>query len=66
MTGAGRPRRLGLEVRFDAAPIEGRLYDHEDDDGLDRRFSGWLGLMSAIEAARRGDAVPPQEHQGDG
>lgn len=45
------PRRLGLEVRFDAQPIEGRVYDR-DDGGMDRRFMGWLGLMSAIEAAR--------------
>jgi hypothetical protein len=52
MATAGEPRRLGLEVRFDAQPIEGRLYDHEDGDGLDRSFSGWLGLMAAIDAAR--------------
>jgi hypothetical protein len=49
------PRRLGLEVRFDAEPIEGRLYDREDTDRLDRPFSGWLGLMSALEAARGGE-----------
>jgi hypothetical protein len=47
-----QPRRLGLEVRFDAEPIEGRLYDREDAERLDRPFSGWLGLMSALEAAR--------------
>jgi hypothetical protein len=41
-------------VRFDAEPIEGRLYDREDADRLDRPFSGWLGLMSALEAARGG------------
>jgi hypothetical protein len=45
-------RRLVLEVRFDAEPIEGRLYDREDAERLDRPFSGWLGLMSALEAAR--------------
>jgi hypothetical protein len=49
------PRRLGLEVRFDAEPIQGRLYDREDAGRLDRAFSGWLGLMSAIEAARGED-----------
>jgi hypothetical protein len=48
-------RRLGLEVRFDAEPIEGRLYDREDSERLDRPFSGWLGLMSALEAAREPD-----------
>ena len=52
MSAPDPPRRLGLEVRFDAEPIEGRLYDRDDSDRLDRPFSGWLGLMSAIEAAR--------------
>jgi hypothetical protein len=60
MTAAGEPRRLGLEVRFDAQPIEGRLYDRDDGDRLDRPFSGWLGLLAAIEAARS-----PQERQGE-
>jgi hypothetical protein len=45
------PRRLGLEVRFDSVPIEGRLYDQANDGVLDRPFLGWLGLMSALEAA---------------
>jgi hypothetical protein len=52
MTAAGEPRRLALEVRFDAEPIEGRLYDDDAGGGLDRPFSGWLGLMAAIDAAR--------------
>ena len=60
MTAAGEPRRLGLEVRFDAEPIQGRLYDRDDGDRLDRPFCGWLGLLAAIEAAR-----PPQERQGE-
>jgi hypothetical protein len=47
----GEPTRLGLEVRFDAEPIEGRLVD---DRRTVRRFSGWLGLMAAIEAAAPG------------
>jgi hypothetical protein len=52
VTADGEPRKLALEVRFDAQPIEGRVYEN---DGLDRRFSGWLGLMAAIEAARGAD-----------
>jgi hypothetical protein len=60
MTAAGEPRRLGLEVRFDAQPIEGRVYDHEGGGGMDRRFSGWLGLMAAIEAARGSDVLEPR------
>ena len=56
MAGTQEPMRLALEVRFDAEPIQGRLYD--DDGGrLDRPFSGWLGLMAAIDAARGSD--PP-------
>jgi hypothetical protein len=65
MTATGKPRQLGLEVRFDAEPINGRLYDREDDGRLDRSFSGWLGLMSAIEAARGADAPPPPKQRGD-
>lgn len=57
MTQAGEPRRLGLDVRFDAQPIRGRLYDR-DGDRLDRQFSGWLGLMAAVEAARAADPAP--------
>ena len=45
----GEPRRFSLEVRFDQTPIEGRLY--AEDGALMRPFSGWLGLMAAIDAA---------------
>jgi hypothetical protein len=47
----GGPRRFELEVRFEPRPISGRLYDREGRGQVERRFSGWLGLMSAIEAA---------------
>ena len=63
MSAAGEPRRLGLEVRFDAQPIKGRLYDR-DDGGVDRPFSGWLGLMAAIEAARKNDPAAPRHGEG--
>ena len=65
MKTGGRPRRLGLEVRFDADPIEGRLYDRENDGRLDRPFSGWLGLMSAIEAAREDGAPDRRWEKGE-
>ena len=61
MTTAGEPRRLALEVRFDAEPIQGRVYDHDPSGQLERPFSGWLGLMAAIEAARADDSEPPEE-----
>jgi hypothetical protein len=64
MTAAGEPRRLGLEVRFDAEPIEGRLYDR-DDARLDRPFSGWLGLIAAIDAAREADRPASHEWEGE-
>ena len=50
--------RLALEVRFDAQPIEGRLYDSAATGRLDRTFSGWLGLMAALDAARAGGQEP--------
>jgi hypothetical protein len=62
---AQEPRRLGLEVRFDAEPIQGRLYDAKDHRGMDRPFSGWLGLISAIEAARGAGTAPPSGRKGD-
>jgi hypothetical protein len=65
MTAAGEPKRLGLEVRFDAEPIQGRLYDQKENGRLDRPFTGWLGLMSAIEAARGADAVPSPKQRGE-
>jgi hypothetical protein len=61
MAATGEPTRLALEVRFDAQPIEGRLYDHEDGGRIDRTFSGWLGLMAAIEAARGAVDLPARE-----
>ena len=51
-----RPRRLGIEVRFDREPIEGQLYDRDDEGRIARPFAGWLGLMSAIEDARQAQA----------
>ena len=65
MDAARQPRKLGLEVRFDAEPIQGRLYDQKDHGGLDRPFSGWLGLISAIEAARGAGASPLSERKGE-
>lgn len=56
MTTADQPRRLALEVRFDTHPIKGRLYDRDPHHRLDRSFSGWLGLMAALEAARSAEA----------
>jgi hypothetical protein len=52
------PRRLELEVRFGTQPIEGRLYEQDEDRRLERHFSGWLGLMAAIEAARVAEPTP--------
>ena len=63
MSAAGEPTRLGLEVRFDAQPIRGRLFA-PGDGGLDRPFSGWLGLMAALEAARGAAQGTADEHRG--
>ncbi len=64
MIPAGEPTRLGLEVRFDAQPIHGRLFVSDGEGGLDRPFSGWLGLMAALEAARRAAEGAPGEQRG--
>ena len=61
MTAGGQPRRLGLEVRFDREPIEGRLYDRDDEGRIARPFAGWLGLMSAIDDARRSQSEDSEE-----
>jgi hypothetical protein len=61
MTATGEPSRLAVEVRFDAEPIEGRV---SEDGGLNRPFSGWLGLMAAIEAARPSERRPPDDRNG--
>ena len=59
-----RARRLGIEVRFDREPIEGRLYDRDEGDARSaRQFAGWLGLMSAIEDARRADGEEREGHR---
>ena len=59
----GEPRRLELEVQFETQPIKGRVYDRETDGRRGRAFSGWLGPMSAIEAAR--GARPARQQKGD-
>ena len=64
MTAAGEPSRLAIEVRFDAQPIEGRVF--EEGGRLDRPFLGWLGLMAAIDAAREATAEPPEPQHGGG
>jgi hypothetical protein len=53
-------RRLGLEVRSDVRPIEGRIFDDGGDGGLDLTFCGWLGLMAAIDAALADDTPQPR------
>jgi hypothetical protein len=58
MSNQGKPMRLGLEVQLQTQPIQGRLYDRDGAGRLNRAFSGWLGLMSAIEAARA-ERTPP-------
>ena len=63
MSTSGERRRLGLEIQFEAQPIQGRIYDRENDHGADRAFSGWLGLISAIEAARVAEPAARREQK---
>jgi hypothetical protein len=62
MTATGEPRRLGLEVWFEADRIDGRVYDQEDASRLDRRFSGWLGLLSALAETAPGHEPAALSH----
>lgn len=62
MTTAGEPVRLAIDVRFDAQPIEGRLYAQEGP--LDRSFRGWIGLLAAQEAAREANHATNREDAG--
>jgi hypothetical protein len=61
----GEARRLALEVHFEAQPIQGRLYEPEDGGRFERPFSGWLGLMSAIDAARGAAPTGRMEQKGE-
>ena len=65
MSAIGAPRRLALEIRFDRQPIEGRLYDGDVNGRIHQPFSGWLGLIAAIEnaAVRFGDAKEEAENE---
>lgn len=48
---------LALEL---SDPIQGEL---RDERGATERFSGWLGLLAAIEAAMRRDLVCDARHE---
>jgi hypothetical protein len=48
---AGDPKRFELELRVGERPIRGRISERDMDGQSDRSFAGWLGLISAIEAA---------------
>jgi hypothetical protein len=54
---ARNPRRFELEVRFDEHPIRGRISEREMDRHWGRSFAGWIGLLSAIEAASGAEGV---------
>lgn len=57
-------RWLAIEFRFVAERIEGRLY-HANGDRDGRPFSGWMGLMAAIESTRFARPVAPLEREVD-
>ena len=48
---AGGSKRFELELQLGERPIKGRISEREMDGHWDRSFEGWLGLLSAIEAA---------------
>ena len=44
-----QPLRLSLELRPSGAALRGSLYD---EGGTEHEFTGWLGLLTLLEAAR--------------
>jgi hypothetical protein len=42
--------RMALELRREGARISGLL---RDERGTEHRFSGWLGLLTLLDAAHR-------------
>ena len=51
-----QPLRLSLELRPQGIALSGSLYD---EHGEEHAFSGWLGLLTLLEAARvRAQPVP--------
>ncbi|MDQ3741599.1 MAG: hypothetical protein M3320_06000 [Actinomycetota bacterium] len=44
-----RPLRLSLELRPEGLALSGSLFDEHGDE---HAFSGWLGLLTLLEAAR--------------
>jgi hypothetical protein len=65
MGGADQARRFELVVQFEPQPIQGRLHDREGGTLTERPFSGWLGLMAAMEAARAADAATRRRQRGE-
>jgi hypothetical protein len=55
MPTASDPCRLEIEVHWNERPIRGRV--HDAVGRVDRPFSGWLGLIAALEAAREADTA---------
>lgn len=51
-----QPLRLSLELRPSGAALCGSVYD---EAGAEHEFTGWLGLLTLLEAARlRAQPVP--------
>ena len=51
-----QPLRLSLELRPSGAALSGSLCD---EGGTEHEFTGWLGLLTLLEAARlRAQPVP--------
>ena len=54
-------RRVSLELRTEGGTPAGVAYGEEGDR---REFSGWLGLISALDALLDGDGPPAPQRDG--
>lgn len=61
MAVTGHTVQIHLSVEIDSDPIAGAC---SVDAGAPRRFTGWIELVAAIEAARHGGTVGGEETLG--
>jgi hypothetical protein len=56
----GNAIRISVELRMSGDCLTGRV---SDGTGLDRPFSGWLGLLAAIDSLLPGQAADSNQEE---
>ncbi len=55
---ADPPTRITLDLELSGMPVEGRL---APEGGTERSFTGYAGLIAALESIRVGNGVGPAD-----